>query len=186
MSIQAMKAVEVGDGVHSASQCGSNVHDALYPSDDRNGGLPFTRRTNRAGGIEGGMTNGSRLVVRTYMKPIPTIRQGLDSLSFPELKAEKAHYERSDVCAIAAASVVCKAMVSFVLAKTFIDKFGGDSLSDLKAGFADYQKFCRKEHGVAGSHAEKAVGGALHALLPTERLNIDPEPVGNEDSAGEF
>jgi chorismate synthase len=140
MSIQAFKAVEIGDGVVSASLPGSQVHDPLYPSDKngKNSNLPFSRKTNHAGGIEGGMTNGSRLVVKGYMKPLPTMRKGLDSLSFPEFEPARAHYERSDVCAIAAASVVMKAMVNYVLADALLEKFACDSIRALKESFESY------------------------------------------------
>lgn len=137
MSIQAFKAVEIGDGVVSASLPGSQVHDPLYPSDN-GAALPFTRKTNHAGGIEGGMTNGSRLVVKGYMKPLPTMRKGLDSLSFPEFESARAHYERSDVCAIAAASVVMKAMVNYVLADALLEKFSCDSIRALKESYESY------------------------------------------------
>ncbi len=136
MSIQAMKAVEIGDGFQSAGSKGSQVHDAIYPS---NGELPFMRRTNRAGGLEGGMTNGERLVVHAFMKPIPTLRKGLDSVSFPEYEAHKADYERSDVCAISAASVVCKAMIAITLADAFLDKFAGDSVAAIERSHENYR-----------------------------------------------
>jgi chorismate synthase len=167
MSVQAIKAVEIGDGVESASRPGSLVHDALYPVEPKSAGLamgrefeigspglPFTRKTNHAGGIEGGMTNGSRLRVRAYMKPIPTLRKGLPSLSFPEMKAETAHYERSDVCAVPAASVVVKAMTSFVLARALLNKFGSDTLTDIKAALENYRKHCATPQALV---AEKLV-----------------------------
>jgi chorismate synthase len=175
MSIQAMKAVEIGDGVEASGEFGSRVHDPIYPTDS-NARYPFTRKTNHAGGLEGGMTNGERLCVRVYMKPIPTLRKGLDSLSFPEFEAQKAHYERSDVCAIAAASVVCRAMVCLVLANAMVDKFGGDSIADLKASFLEYEKFCKKESEKNGKH-----DGAV--IQPT---TMDAEPEGNESALGEF
>jgi len=159
MSIQAFKAVEIGDGVVSASLPGSQVHDPLYPSDKngKNSILPFSRKTNHAGGIEGGMTNGSRLVVRGYMKPLPTMRKGLDSLSFPEFEAARAHYERSDVCAIAAASVVMKAMVNYVLADALLEKFACDSMRALKESFESYtlrvQNFASKGDPAAAKAA---------------------------------
>lgn len=148
MSTQAMKAVEIGDGFEAAHNRGSEVHDAIYPS---SGALPFERKTNRAGGLEGGMTNGERLVVRSYMKPIPTLRKGLDSVSFPEFDAHKADYERSDVCAIAAASVVCKAMVSIVLADAFLEKFGGDSLPAIESSLSAYLESIEKTRNGAGA-----------------------------------
>lgn len=140
MSIQAMKAVELGDGVNSASIPGSQVHDALYPNEG--GELPFRRTTNHAGGIEGGMSNGSPLRVRAYMKPIPTLRKGLESLTFPDYTAETAHYERSDVCAVPAASVVAKAMVSMVLVRSLLKKFGCDSFDDIREAVARHRKWC--------------------------------------------
>lgn len=151
MSIQAIKAVEIGDGVESSGKPGSKVHDALYPSDKSNG-LPFTRETNHAGGIEGGMTNGSRLRVRAYMKPIPTIRKGLPSLAYPSFAAETAHYERSDVCAVPAASVVVKAMVAFALARNLLEKFGADTVSDTVRAVDEYRRYCR-DAASSASHA---------------------------------
>lgn len=109
--------------------------------------------SNHAGGLEGGMTNGERLVVRAYMKPIPTLRDGLDSLSFPDFQPARAHYERSDVCAVSAASVVCRAMVAIILADAFIDKFGGDSIEDIKDNFERYQQYCRDLPKVLGQAA---------------------------------
>ncbi len=138
ISIQAMKAVEFGEGIFASANKGSLVHDALYPAA---GQLPFQRKSNRAGGLEGGMTNGERLVVRVFMKPIPTLLRGLDSVSFPDFKAHKADYERSDVCAIAAASVVAKAMVAIILADAFLEKFAGDSIADIEAAFENYRTY---------------------------------------------
>ncbi len=177
MSIQAMKAVEIGDGVEAAGEYGSKVHDPIYPT-AKSARYPFRRETNHAGGLEGGMTNGERLTIRAYMKPIPTLRKGLDSLSFPGFEAEKAHYERSDVCAIAAASVVCRAMVCLVLANAMVDKFAGDSISDLKASFSEYEKFCRSSgNDKNGKHEEGAA---------PDLQGVDAEPEGNEDAVGEF
>lgn len=138
MSIQAMKAVEIGEGFSQATEPGSMVHDAIYPV-QIDGQLPFKRVTNRAGGLEGGMTNGEPLVLRVFMKPIPTLRKGLDSVSYPEFDAHKADYERSDVCAISAASVVARAMVSFVLAQAFLEKFHGDSVFDIENSLENYR-----------------------------------------------
>ncbi len=135
MSVQAVKAVEIGNGIEASAMPGSLVHDAIYPAKPENGILPFTRKTNRAGGIEGGMTNGSRLVIRAFMKPIPTMTKGLDSVSFPEYKSQKARYERSDVCAVSACAIVCKNMTAFVLARSFLEKFGGDSLAQITRAF---------------------------------------------------
>ncbi len=161
MSIQAIKAVEIGDGVRSAGLPGSQVHDALYPAAATDP-LPFTRQSNHAGGIEGGMSNGSRLRVRAYMKPIPTLRKGLPSLSFPAYDAETAHYERSDVCAVPAASVVAKAMVSFVLARAVLNKFGSDNFSQIAEALTAHRKWCRAQK--TDSHA------AGHVDEPTPEM----------------
>ncbi|HEY9784074.1 MAG TPA: chorismate synthase [Candidatus Obscuribacterales bacterium] len=167
MSIQAFKAVEVGDGVRGAGLPGSSVHDALYPA-QAGSAWPFSRRSNRAGGLEGGMTNGERLVVRGYMKPLPTMRAGLDSLSFPDFEAARAHYERSDVCAIAAASVVMKAMVCFVLADALLDKFASDTLADLQASLDQYVERVRK----------KAAPGLTAPRAGKVQKDEDPDSIG--------
>lgn len=144
MSIQAIKAVEVGDGFAAASRKGSAVHDAMYPNvDAAEPGPPVKRPTNHAGGVEGGMTNGERLIVRAYMKPIPTIKQGLPSVGFPNFEADRAHYERSDVCAVPAASVVARAMVCLTVANLFTDKFAADSMAELAKSVSDYRKSCQ-------------------------------------------
>jgi chorismate synthase len=207
MSIQAIKAVEIGDGFASAALKGSAVHDAMYPSNNnapsnntsasnessqanesspadessqanekslaneksaKNAGspadknlpdekdsaadghwqttvhkLPVKRLTNHAGGVEGGMTNGERLIVRAYMKPIPTIKRGLPSVGFPAFEADTAHYERSDVCAVPAASVVARAMVCLVVANLFTDKFAADSMTELSASVRAYRDSCQ-------------------------------------------
>lgn len=142
ISIQAAKAVEIGNAVQNSTLPGSQVHDALY-RDEKGESACFhvMRKTNHAGGIEGGMTNGERLVLRVYFKPIPTLKKGLPSLSYPEFDEAFAHYERSDVCAIPAASVVAKAMVSLTLANAFIDKFAADTMQDLKSSVAEYRKY---------------------------------------------
>lgn len=141
MSIQAVKAVEIGDGFMAAAKCGSQIHDALYPAAEGEA-LPFSRRTNHAGGLEGGMSNGGRLRLRAYMKPIPTLRKGLPSLSFPGFDAQTAHYERSDVCAVPAASVVARAMTAIVLASAVMDKFGGDNLEEISRSMARHREWC--------------------------------------------
>jgi len=145
MSIQAIKAVEIGDGFAGAGRRGSDVHDAMYPNESPNegGNFPVKRLTNHAGGVEGGMTNGERLIVRAYMKPIPTIKKGLPSVAFPTFEADRAHYERSDVCAVPAASVVARAMVCLTLANLFTDKFAADSMTELIKSVSDYRKSCQ-------------------------------------------
>ena len=164
MSVQAMKAVEIGDGVQSASQPGSKVHDALYPNEGGACGLPFRRITNHAGGIEGGMSNGARLRLRAYMKPIPTMRKGLPSVSFPEFAADTAHYERADVCAVPAAAMVVKAMTAFVLARAILEKFGGDALDAIQDSLQEYRSYCA---GLAKQDAA-AVAGELPSQMELE------------------
>lgn len=127
MSIPAIKGVEIGLGFELARHPGSAVHDPFYEG--------FRRDTNRAGGIEGGMTNGARLVIRAAMKPIPTLGHPLPSVDLDTGKAATAHFERSDVCALSAAGVVAEAMVRWVLACAFLDKVGGDSLAEVRAHF---------------------------------------------------
>ncbi len=144
MSIQAMKAMEIGDGFAGSQRPGSQVHDAMFAVDNsRQSTLPVVRQTNHAGGVEGGMTNGERLIVRAYMKPIPTLKAGLPSVTFPQFEPCQAHYERSDVCAVPAASVVAKAMVCLTLANSIIDKFAADSMRELSASVTDYRSYCQ-------------------------------------------
>lgn len=143
MSIQAIKAVEIGDGIAAAAMPGSAVHDALYP--DGPGELPFLRKTNRAGGIEGGVTNGARLLVRCFMKPIPTLIRGLPSVSFPEYAAANAHYERSDVCAVPATSVVAKSMTAVVLARAIMQKFGSDTFAEISENLTRHRIWCKAQ-----------------------------------------
>ncbi len=132
MSIQAQKAVEIGDGVLGASRPGSRVHDEIVRSGD---GYP--RRTNRAGGIEGGMSNGMPIIVRGYMKPIPTLIKPLDSVDVATGEVQPTRYERSDVTSVPAASTVAEATVAFVIANAFLEKFGGDSLEEIRSRFTE-------------------------------------------------
>jgi len=137
MSLQAVKAVEIGSGVRNAALPGSTVQDEIgYDAAARR----FTRSSNRAGGIEGGMTNGEDVIVRGYLKPISTLRQPLQTADLETKKTVKAAYERSDVCVVPAAGVAAEAMVAFVLAQAFLDKFGGDSLSETRRNFEGYQQ----------------------------------------------
>ena len=143
MSLQAVKAVELGRGVTAASSMGSKVHDEIEASEKREGFTNFGRKSNNAGGIEGGISNGEEVVVRGYLKPISTLRRPLGSVSFaagPEGVREpvKAAYERSDVCVVPAAGVAAEAMVALTIAKLMIDKFGGDSLKEMKRNFDGY------------------------------------------------
>jgi chorismate synthase len=144
MSIHAVKGVEIGGGFPLASLSGDAVHDEIFPGTRRRvrllGGLflPFHRRTNRAGGVEGGITNGEPLVVRAAMKPIPTQANPLRTVTIGSWKRATAHRERSDVCAVPACSVVAEAMVAIVLASAFLEKFGGDSISEIHYNYAGY------------------------------------------------
>ncbi len=127
LSIQAQKAVEIGDGVRGAERPGSEVHDPIV---QQSGG--FGRRTNHAGGVEGGMSNGMPIVVRGYMKPIPTMVKRLDTVDLATGEAGPTRYERSDVTSVPAASTVAEAAVAFVIANALLEKFGGDSFAELK------------------------------------------------------
>ena len=136
MSLQAVKAVEIGAGVANAAAPGSTVQDEIgYDAAERR----FVRCSNRAGGIEGGMTNGENVVVRGYLKPISTLRQPLETADLVTKAPVKAAYERSDVCVVPAAGVAAEAVVAFVLAQAFLDKFGGDSLEETRRNYEGYQ-----------------------------------------------
>jgi len=137
MSIQAVKAVELGSGVSNSSSYGSEVQDEIrYDAPSKR----FARSSNRAGGLEGGITNGQDIVVRGYLKPISTLRRPLLSADMKTKEAVKAAYERSDVCVVPAGGVVGEAMVSLELAAAFLEKFGGDSLAETRRNFDGNQK----------------------------------------------
>jgi chorismate synthase len=136
MSIQAIKGVEVGDGFRTASRRGSVAHDEIEYGP--NGEVH--RRTNRAGGIEGGITNGQPLRVRAAMKPISTVPRALDTIDTKNGEAAKAIHQRSDVCAVAPAAIVGEAMLALVLADALVEKFGGDSLGEVKRNLKAYLK----------------------------------------------
>jgi len=141
MSLQAVKAVELGRGVTAAQSPGSLVHDAIaYEGEpDAEGKFTrFSREHNNAGGIEGGISNGEDLVVRGYLKPISTLRRPLASVSFETREVTKAAYERSDVCVVPAAGVAGEAMVALTVARLVVEKFGGDSLRELQRNFTSY------------------------------------------------
>jgi chorismate synthase len=138
MSVQAVKAVEIGDGVRAASAPGSTIHDVIGYQPQSTGFTKFTRPSNHAGGIEGGTSNGCDIVVRGYLKPIATLRQPLPSVDFATRQPVTASYERSDVCVVPAAGVVAEAMVALTLATAALEKFGGDSLLELRRNFAGY------------------------------------------------
>jgi chorismate synthase len=134
MSIHAVKAVSIGDGVAASRRVGSEVHDAIYFEDERR----YHRRTNRAGGLEGGVTNGQDVVVRAYMKPISTLRRGLPSVDIETREEHRSQWERSDVTAVAACGVVCEAMLAVALADAMREKFGGDSLDEMRRNYDGY------------------------------------------------
>ena len=140
MSIQAMKGVEVGLGFEAARRFGSQVHDEILPAQD---GL-LTRAGNNAGGLEGGMTNGQPVVVRVAMKPLSTLMKPMRSVDIQTGQAVKATVERSDVCATPAAAVIGEAVVAFELAKALLDKFGGDSVRELKRNVESYRAACKR------------------------------------------
>jgi chorismate synthase len=139
MSIQAVKAVEIGRGVVAAESFGSQVHDTIhYAVEDIDKPTRFTRPSNNAGGIEGGVSNGEDIVVRGYLKPISTLRKPLESVRFDTREATSASYERSDICVVPAAGVVAEAMVALTIARLAQEKFGGDSAIELQRNFRGY------------------------------------------------
>jgi len=133
MGIQAIKGVEIGDGFATARRRGSQAHDEMYPGSDG-----ITRSTNRAGGLEGGMTNGQPLRVRAAMKPISTVPRALATVDMATGAEATAIHQRSDVCAVPAAAVVVEAMVALVLARAALEKFGGDSLTETRRNVEGY------------------------------------------------
>jgi len=137
MSIQAIKGVEIGMGFESAKKFGSEVHDAIF-YDKAKG--EFYRKTNNAGGIEGGISNGQPIVVRCAMKPISTLLNPLPSVDISTKKPQKATVERSDICAVESAAVVAEAVLAFELANAFEEKFGCDCLSEMKRNFNGFIK----------------------------------------------
>ncbi|MGZ4900962.1 MAG: chorismate synthase [Candidatus Angelobacter sp.] len=145
MSLQAVKAVEIGTGVESALSFGSAVHDEIgYKKDSHAPFTGFTRASNHAGGIEGGISNGQDILVRGYLKPISTLRRPLGSVDFATREPVKAAYERSDVCVVPAAGVAAEAMVALTLARCVLEKFGGDSIAETRRNFAGYQTQLRE------------------------------------------
>ncbi|HEV2864567.1 MAG TPA: chorismate synthase [Pyrinomonadaceae bacterium] len=140
MSIPAVKAVAVGAGVEAASWPGSRVHDEIGYDDE---GRAFTRPTNRAGGLEGGVTNGEELRLRGFLKPIATLRRALSSVDIDTKQEERAAFERSDVTAVPAAGVIGEAMTALVLAEAVREKFGGDSLEEMRRNFDGYREQLR-------------------------------------------
>ncbi len=141
MSIQAIKGVEIGLGFEAAARLGSQVHDSIYYESQQK---HFFRKTNRAGGLEGGMTNGEFLVVRAAMKPISTLYTPLDSVEISTKKPFKASVERSDTCAVPAAAVIAENVVAITLADAFLEKFGGDSLKEVERNYKGYLEQIKK------------------------------------------
>lgn len=133
MSIHAVKAVELGTGVENAGKPGSQVHDEIFHD-----GNKFSRSTNRAGGLEGGITNGEELRVRGYLKPISTLRKALHSVDIDTKAEDLAAFERSDITAVPAAGVIGESMLAIVLANSMREKFGGDSVEEMKRNFENY------------------------------------------------
>jgi chorismate synthase len=136
LSIPGVKGVEIGSAFFAASQRGSQVHDAIFFSPAKG----FFRKSNHAGGLEGGMTNGETLVLSCAMKPIATLRRPLPSVNINSKHPREADVQRADVCAVPACSVVAEAMTSFCLAQAFLEKFGGDSLEETKRNYRGYLK----------------------------------------------
>jgi chorismate synthase len=141
-SIPAIKGVEIGVGFEAARLPGSRMHDAILGAGDGSGpaGGRYRRETNRAGGLEGGMTTGEALVLRAAMKPIPTLRQGARTVEFETLEPVQATYQRSDVTSVPAASVVGEAVVALELASAFLEKFGGDSLAEVESAYGAWRE----------------------------------------------
>ena len=140
MSIQAMKGVEIGMGFESARRYGSEVHDDIFF--DQTAGQ-FIRKSNNAGGLEGGITNGQSIVVRVAMKPIATLYKPKDSVDIATKEPFKATVERSDICTVPAAGVVGEAVIAYEMANALIEKFGGDTLEEMKRNFEAYQEYVR-------------------------------------------
>ena len=140
MSIHAVKAVSIGDGVAASGRVGSEVHDPIAFDEERR----YHRLSNRAGGLEGGVTNGELVVVRAYMKPISTLRKGLPSVDVETREEHRSQWERSDVTAVPACGVVCEAMLAMVLAAAMREKFGGDSLGEMKRNYEGYVEQLRR------------------------------------------
>lgn len=139
-AIQAFKGVEIGMGFGVAAHRGSEVHDEIGfdPAKRDTPTLGFTRSRNNAGGLEGGMTNGQPIVIRGAMKPISTLMRGMSSVNLETKQPQRSDYERSDVCSVPAASVVAQNVVAFEIARVFVEKFGGDTMVEIRAAYEHY------------------------------------------------
>jgi len=145
MSIPGAKAVEIGKGIEASEKKGSTVHDEIFAQEEsEKDSFRYSRKTNRAGGIEGGITNGEDIVVKAYVKPIPTLINPLRSIDFTTKKGTKAIFQRSDICVVPAASVVGEAVAAWEMAVAFLEKFGGDSLLEIKENYRNYRKRLQK------------------------------------------
>ncbi|MCP1387162.1 chorismate synthase [Corynebacterium sp. TA-R-1] len=151
MGIQSVKGVEVGDGFEEARRRGSEAHDEMVREDGS-----VRRLTNRAGGLEGGMTNGEQLRVRAAMKPISTVPRALKTVDMATGEAASGIHQRSDVCAVPAGGVVAEAMVALVLARAVLEKFGGDSLDEVKRNIASYNEYVAQRLAFGGQEAQEA------------------------------
>jgi chorismate synthase len=145
MSIQAVKGVEIGLGFEMSRRFGSEVMDEIFYESSKFKGQSskFYRKTNSAGGIEGGITNGMPIILRAVMKPIPTLRKPLRSVDITTKKSVRAAYERSDICAVPAAAVIGEAMVALTIADAFLEKFGGDSMTEVRRNYDSYTEYVR-------------------------------------------
>jgi chorismate synthase len=146
MAVQAIKGVEIGLGFEAARRRGSQVHDPIHhdPAQSHLPHLGYVRPSNNAGGLEGGMTNGQSLILRAAKKPISTLRKPLDSIRMEDKQPHRANYERSDVCAISAAAIIIEHVVAFEIASALVEKFGGDSLIEMKARYELFMKLARE------------------------------------------
>ena len=133
MSIQAVKSVEIGLGKNSASLPGSKTHDEIFIKDGK-----YYRKTNNAGGIEAGITNGEDIIITASMKAIPTMVKPLNSIALDKKEAVQAHFERSDTCAVPACAVVAEAMASIIMADALLEKFSHDSTEEMKSNYNGY------------------------------------------------
>ncbi|MCC9604949.1 chorismate synthase [Blastopirellula sp. JC732] len=146
MAVQAIKGVEIGLGFEAARRPGSQVHDPIHfdPEHRDQPHLGYTRPTNNAGGLEAGMTNGQPIIIRAAKKPISTLAKPLDSINLDTKEKQGASYERSDVCAVSAAAIIVENVVAFEIATALVEKFGGDSLQEMKARYDLFQQMARE------------------------------------------
>ena len=140
-SIPGVKAAEIGRGISGASAFGSQYHDEIHYNRK---GMTFKRKRNNAGGIEGGVTNGEEIRVRIFFKPVSTISNAFNSIDLRSKKKKKASYVRSDICPVVAASKVAESMIAYIAANSFLEKFGGDTLSECLRNYRSYMKSLQK------------------------------------------